>query len=130
MEVISAFQIYLFGLLLNLKSDVAFLGFLMFWVCVGLGIAWFMSKDEYVFEGLSEYTDSIAKWFKRAIITFICLILTCILAPTKEIATAMFVVPPVVNNEKVQEIPKNVIDFVNGWLKENTKKEEPKEDAL
>lgn len=45
MEVVSAFQIYLFGLLLNLKSDAGFLGFLMFWVVVGLGIAWFMSKD-------------------------------------------------------------------------------------
>lgn len=127
MEVVSAFQIYLFGLLLNLKSDAGFLGFLMFWVVVGLGIAWFMSKDEYVFEGLSAYTDSIAKWFKRAIITFVCLLLTCILAPTKEIATAMFVVPPVVNNEKVQEIPQNVLDFVNGWLKENTHKAQSKE---
>ena len=127
MEVVSAFQIYLFGLLLNLKSDACFLGFLMFWVVVGLGIAWFMSKDEYVFECLSAYTDSIAKWFKRAIITFVCLLLTCILAPTKEIATAMFVVPPVVNNEKIQEVPKNVLDFVNGWLKENTHKEQSKE---
>lgn len=127
MEVVSAFQIYLFGLLLNLKSDAGFLGFLMFWVVAGLGIAWFMSKDEYVFEGLSAYTDSIAKWFKRAIITFVCLLLTCILAPTKEIATAMFVVPPVVNNEKVQELPQNVLDFVNGWLKKNTHKEQPKE---
>nr|DAL31742.1 MAG TPA_asm: hypothetical protein [Caudoviricetes sp.] len=39
----------------------------------------------------------------------------------------MFVVPPVVNNEKVQEIPNNVLDFVNGWLKENTPKERSKE---
>lgn len=127
MEVISAFQIYLFGLLLNLKSDVAFLCFLMFWVVVGLVLAWFMSKDKYVFKELSEYTDSIAKWFKRAIITFVCLLLTCILAPTKEIATAMLIVPPVVNNEKVQEIPQNVLDFVNGWLKENTPKKQTKE---
>lgn len=123
MEVVSAFQIYLFGLLLNLKSDAGFLGFLMFWVVVGLGIAWFMSKDKYVFEGLSEYTASIAKWFKRAVITFVCLLLTAVFAPTKEIATAMFVVPPVVNNEKVQELPQNVLDFVNGWLKKYTPKE-------
>lgn len=127
METISAFQIYLFGLLLNLKSDVSFFCFLMFWVCVGIGIAWLMSKDKGAFKELSEYTTSIAKWFKRAVITFVCLILTCIFAPTKEIATAMFVVPPVVNNEKVQELPQNVLDFVNGWLKENTLKEYPKE---
>lgn len=123
METISAFQIYLFGLLLNLKSDAAFLGFLMFWVCVALGVAWFMSKDDYAFDCLTEYTDSIAKWFKRAVITFVCLLLTCVFAPTKEIAAAMFVVPPVVNNEKVQELPQNVLDFVNGWLKKYTPKE-------
>lgn len=127
MEVVSAFQIYLFGLLLNLKSDAGFLGFFMFWVCVGLGVAWFMSKDKYVFEYLSEYTASIAKWFKRAVITFVCLVLTAVFAPTKEIATAMFIVPPVVNNEKVQEIPQNVLDFVNGWLNENTHKAQSKE---
>ena len=124
METISAFQIYLFGLLLNLRSDASFLGFLMFWVCVALGVAWFMTKDEYSFDCLTEYTDSIAKWFKRAVITFVCLLLTCVFAPTKEIAAAMFVVPPVVNNEKVQELPKNVLEFVNEWLKENTPKEE------
>lgn len=123
METISAFQIYLFGLLLNIKSDINFLGFLMFWVCFGLGLAWFMSKDDSAFNYLREYTDSIAKWFKRAVITLICLVFTGVFAPTKEIATAMFVVPPVVNNEKVQELPQNVLDFVNGWLKENTHKE-------
>ena len=123
METISAFQIYLFGLLLNIKSDISFLGFLMFWICFGLGLAWFMSKDDSAFNYLREYTDSIAKWFKRAVITLICLVFTSVFAPTKEIATAMFVVPPVVNNEKVQELPQNVLDFVNGWLKENTHKE-------
>lgn len=40
-----------------------------------------------------------------------------------KIIAAMYLVPPVVNNEQVQEIPKNVLDFVNGWLKENTPKE-------
>ena len=82
-----------------------------------------MAKDDYMFDCLKEYTDSIAKWFKRAVITFVCLLLTCVFAPTKEIAAAMFVVPPVVNNEKVQELPQNVLDFVNGWLKKYTPKE-------
>lgn len=82
-----------------------------------------MAKDDYMFDCLTEYVDSIAKWFKRAVITFVRLLLTCVFAPTKEIATAMFVVPPVVNNEKVQELPQNVLDFVNGWLKKYTPKE-------
>lgn len=117
---INALNIYLFGLLLNLKSNAIVLGFLMFWVCISLGMAWIMSKDEYAFRCLSEYTVSIAKWLKRATITLICIILTCIFAPTKEIATAMFIVPPVVNNEKVQELPDNILNFVNSWLKKNT----------
>lgn len=44
-------------------------------------------------------------------------------APSDKIIAAMYLVPPVVNNEQVQEIPNNVLEFVNGWLKENTPKE-------
>lgn len=120
MEIVTSFQIYLFGLLLNLKSDTAFLALFMFWVIIGLSFLYALSKDKYI-DILKGYSEIIVKWLKRAVITFVCLVLTCALAPTKEIATAMFIVPPVVNNEKVQELPSNVLDFVNGWLKEHSK---------
>ena len=121
--MIDAFDIYLFGLLLNLRElfvDLGFLGTLFFIITiVVLPIAYDFNEEK------------IAPAMKKLLIVFISVFAVCVigknLAPTKEIATAMFVVPPVVNNEKVQEIPKNVLDFVNGWLKENTPKAQTKE---
>lgn len=121
--MIDAFDIYLFGLLLNLRElfvDLGFLGTLFFIITlVVLPVAYDFNAEK------------IVPALKKFLIVFISVFAVCVigknLAPTKEIATAMFVVPPVVNNEKVQEIPKNVLDFVNGWLKENTPKAKPKE---
>lgn len=121
--MIDAFDIYLFGLLLNLRElfvDLGFLGTLFFIITiVVLPIAYDFNAEK------------IVPAMKKLLIVFISVFAVCVigknLAPTKEIATAMFVVPPVVNNEKVQEIPKNVLDFVNGWLKENTPKAQTKE---
>lgn len=121
--MIDAFDIYLFGLLLNLRElfvDLGFLGTLFFIITI------IVLPVAYDFD-----EEKIVPAMKKLLIVFISVFAVCVigknLAPTKEIATAMFVVPPVVNNEKVQEIPKNVLDFVNSWLKENTPKERTKE---
>ena len=121
--MIDALDIYLFGLLLNLRElfvDLGFLGTLFFIITiVVLPVAYDFNAEK------------IVPALKKLLIVFISVFAVCIigknLAPTKEIATAMLVVPPVVNNEKVQEIPENVLDFVNGWLKENTPKAQSKE---
>lgn len=116
--MIDAFDIYLFGLLLKLESMFIDLMFLLTFTSLALIIIVPLMYDFNI-----TALKPIAK--KLGIIVFsaiaFCMIGKC-LSPTKEIATAMFVVPPVVNNEKVQEIPKNILDFVNGWLKENTPK--------
>lgn len=117
--MIDAFDIYLFGLLLNLRTVFCDLGFFTFIFALG-----FVVTIPFLYDFKVEKIVPIAKKWGIIILTFFAL---CIvgknLSPTKEIATAMFVVPPVVNNEKVQELPQNVLDFVNGWLKENTHKE-------
>lgn len=121
--MIDAFDIYLFGLLLNLRTVFCDLGFFTFIFALG-----FVVTIPFLYDFKVEKIVPIAKKWGIIILTFFAL---CIvgknLSPTKEIATAMFVVPPVVNNEKVQELPQNVLDFVNGWLKENTHKVQPKE---
>lgn len=121
--MVDAFDIYLFGLLLNLKDMFEDLLFFLVFSSLILIVVVPMCYD-FNFKALKP----VAKKLSIIVVSAIAL---CIvgkgLSPTKEIATAMFVVPPVVNNEKVQEIPKNVLDFVNGWLKENTPKANTKE---
>lgn len=122
--MINAFDIYLFGILLNLEGMFEDLMFLLTFTSLFLII---LVPVLYDFNLTT--LKPVAK--KLSIIIFSAITFCMIgkgLSPTKEIATAMFVVPPVVNNEKIQEIPKNVLDFVNGWLKENTpNKGQPKE---
>lgn len=42
----------------------------------------------------------------------------CIFVPSKTVMMQMLILPPVVNNEQVQELPSNVMEYVNNWLEE------------
>ena len=121
--MIDALDIYFFGLLINLKDMFVDLMFFLVFSSLFLVILVPMVYDFNI--------TALKPVAKKLGIFIISVIAFCLigkgLSPTKEIATAMFVVPPVVNNQQVQEIPKNVLDFVNGWLKENTPKAQPKE---
>lgn len=44
--------------------------------------------------------------------------LICIFVPSKTVMMQMLILPPVVNNEQVQELPSNVLEYVNNWLEE------------
>ena len=117
---ITALNIYLFGMLYELQSYIqGCIGAVVF-VLVILSFGTFIG----VINDLIEFKQYNIRWFKRLIIVLICLVLLRGLAPSKEIVTAMLIVPPVVNNEKIQELPENILDFVNSWLKENTAKGE------
>lgn len=113
---INALNIYLFGILYELRSYIdSCIGGTIFVLTI-LSFGTFIG----VVNDLIEFKQYIICWFKRLIVILICLIILRGVVPSKEIVTAMLIVPPVVNNEKVQELPENVLDFVNSWLKKNT----------
>lgn len=117
MEV-TAFNIYLFGVLLELRH---LFGTVMIFAIVGGIVAFFMTPVICDMDD-AKLAKTIKKIFLTALIVLLIGVIGKSLSPSKEIATAMFIVPPVVNNQKVQELPENVLDFVNSWLKENTAK--------
>lgn len=123
MEV-TAFNIYLVGVLLELRHFFEAVIFLT--VASGL-IVFFATPLTCDVTDNAKLTKTIKKLFLTILIVLVISILGRSLSPSKEIATAMFVVPPVVNNQKVQELPENVLDFINSWLKENTTKKNSKE---
>lgn len=47
--------------------------------------------------------------------------LICIFVPSKTVMMQMLILPPVVNNEQAQQLPNNVLEFVNNWLEEANK---------
>lgn len=119
---INALNIYLFGVLYELRGyvDGCIAGVIFILAILSFGTFIGVVND------LIEFKQYNIRWLKRLIVALICLVLLKGFTPSKEIVTAMLIVPPVVNNEKVQELPENVLDFVNGWLKENTIKKDNK----
>lgn len=63
------------------------------------------------------------KWF--GIVFFSLIILDTVIPSSKTIA-AMYAVPAVVNNEQVQQLPKEILMFVRDFLKEHTYTEKDK----
>ena len=117
---INALNIYLFGVLYELRGyvDGCITGIIFILAILSFGTFIGVVND------LIEFKQYIIRWFKRLIVALICLVFLKGFTPSKEIVAAMLIVPPVVNNEKVQELPENILDFVNSWLKENTTKGE------
>lgn len=81
---------------------------------------WLMC-DRWEPEDFKESLKSgVLKYFLIAIAVSI---LGCIFVPSKKTLIQMLVVPPIVNNEQIQELPANVLNFVNDYLKGVGKKE-------
>ena len=48
-----------------------------------------------------------------------CALPLYVLAPSGKTMIAMYVVPKIVNNEAVQQLPGELLEFVRSYLKEN-----------
>lgn len=65
-----------------------------------------------------------AKQLRNILFGFVVLIgMLNIFIPSSKTVAAMFIIPPVVNNEQVQELPKEVLSFIHSILKEYKTKE-------
>src|SRR5208282_6447669 len=56
------------------------------------------------------------KWFFLTIPIFVIGIVGGVLIPTTKEMAAILVIPKIVNNQKVQEMPNKVLDLANDWL--------------
>ena len=66
----------------------------------------------------NDYPRFVLKGFKISLSTCIISALIHVLVPTTKQACAMYVVPKIVNNEKVQEVGKEFYDLALDWMKE------------
>ena len=98
-----------FGNILLVVSFITFWG-LMFYSCDN-------EKDEATYNG----GIKILFW------TLVVGGVITIFIPSKSVMMQMLIIPPVVNNEQVRQLPDNVLEYVNEWLKEAKKDLEEKE---
>lgn len=94
-------------------------------LCTFANVVFFCSLFFSVFLFL---TDGKRNALKISLITFVVSGLMCLFVPSKSVMVQMLVIPPIVNNESMQELPQNLLEFVNDYLKEA--KKGLKEDSL
>lgn len=108
MEV-TPLMIYLIATLDNiLNLLIAFIG-----LVVSIGIpAFFMSL------ACDFKEETRIKWVKRILAAFFTCIILLILIPSTKTMTAMYLIPPIANNQSVQELPAEILSFVKEYLKD------------
>lgn len=105
---ISPFTIYLITQLDSLKTSVlAITIFAIFISCI-LGLSCiFVSSSE---------TANCFKIFKRASIITVILILITAIIPSSKSMIAIYTIPEIVNNPSIQQLPKDIINFIHNAL--------------
>ena len=109
----SAFTIYLIGvansfkviLVLLLLLSLGGVGFCLIHICFDCG-----SDCDEIKRG--------KKWLKRFIAVLIASLTLLLIFPSSKTLVAMYVIPPIVNNEQVQQLPSDVLTFLHNYLME------------
>lgn len=113
------FLIYLIGVSDSLKETFIFIGSVGSVVCL---VTFFVSKIQAVSNYVSTkereiYNRLSSKGFKGFVLFFLLVILSELI-PNSKTLIAMATIPPVIRNEQVQQLPENVLGFINDYLKE------------
>lgn len=113
------FLIYLIGTVDGFIETFNFIGAIGAIGCLAL---FFMFRvqdtDSYVKgEEKEMFRRASSKSFKGFMLFLILFIFTQLI-PNSKTLIAMATIPPVINNEQVQELPENVLGFINDYLKD------------
>ena len=106
--MITMWTLYLLNVLFDLSQviiiPIFFSGFLVAFGVVGK----FVDEDIY---------QCVADYMKTALITLIVCVSVLILIPSKKEALAIYIIPKVLNNQQVQELPENALKYLNVFFK-------------
>ena len=101
----SGFELYLLLLLDNLNAFFIIFSILLI---VSAGIMALYAALEM---------EDVKHWKAAGIAGFVFAFIAVLLPSTKD-AVLIYVVPPVINSERAQEIPEKILDLVDVWLEE------------
>lgn len=104
----SGWLVYLICLLDNIVGIFLFFG-IVFGIVIIAKIVYYCCEEEPEKIWLSIKKETIILF---SVIFFGCLI------PSSKQAACIYIIPKIVNNEKIQEIPNNVIDLFNEGISE------------
>ena len=111
------FLIYLIGVVDDLKEFFTFFGAIGAVVCLGMSLIYRVGLEE-----ASEEEEKILKLLARKsfnfFVVFAIISASSPFIPNSKTLIAMVTIPPVINNEQVQQLPENILGFINDYIKE------------
>lgn len=118
-------EVYLIGILDNIHGVLGVSIFLSVLVIGTMGIAVFMNCHDS-----SDIPDGLWKYAKRALLILMFLVASKTLLPDTKLLAAMYIIPAVVNNEKVATMGTNLLEtltaLTNKWMKDVVKEDNDK----
>ena len=118
-------EVYLIGILDNIHGVLGVLIFVSVLVIGTMGIAVFLNCQDN-----SDIPDGFWKYAKRALLILIFLVASKALLPDTKLLAAMYIIPAVVNNEKVATMGTNLLEtltaLTNKWMKDVVKEDNDK----
>ena len=101
-------------------------------VIFAISVIYMIFKDDEYRYGKKEkeYTAFLWKYLKKILPVFMIPILLLVLTPTTKEMFAIKILPKIINNEKLQELPELGLDYMKQWLKEQTEELEDEEPVI
>ena len=96
---------------------VAFFGSLLLFIAIAVRIAW---KTEERYGDYKKLYEITTPYYKIISVIVPIFVLINIFIPNTKTVAAMILMPPIVNNEQVQQIPDDILTFVRSVIKEYT----------
>lgn len=113
----TALEVYLIGILDNIHAVLGFSIFAFVAVIGAVGMTVFLNCHDN-----SDIPDGFWKYAKRALLILSILVASKTLLPDTKLLATMYIVPAVVNNEKVATMGTNLLEtltaLTNKWMKE------------
>ena len=110
-------EVYLIGILDSIHAMLGYLIFASVAVIGAAGLAVFLNCQDS-----SDIPDGFWKHAKRALLILMFLVASKTLLPDTKLLAAMYIIPAVVNNEKVATMGTNLLEtltaLTNKWMKE------------
>ena len=118
-------EVYLIGILDSIHAMLGYLIFASVAVIGAAGLAVFLNCQDS-----SDIPDGFWKHAKRALLILMFLVVSKTFLPDTKLLAAMYIVPAVVNNEKVATMGTNLLEtltaLTNKWMKDVIKENNDK----
>lgn len=106
--MVTMWQLFLLNVIFNMSFPLI-VGIVVSIFIIVIGTLGKFSEDDFC--------KYVAKFVKPATITFVICIFLITIIPSKREALAIYIIPKIINNQQVHELPINALNYLNVFFK-------------